>query len=82
MAEASDMLGILRQNLIDAGCDDEAAARCLAYAQGNRWDMLITELARHKSALLRAVHEGQRQIDCLDYLVYQLNKQHQQEEKT
>ena len=29
----------------------------------------------HRRTLLDAVHENERRIDCLDYLIYQLEKQ-------
>lgn len=36
---------------------------------------LLTLLARHRAALLEEVHRGERKIDCLDYLIYQLKHQ-------
>ncbi|MDD2648701.1 MAG: hypothetical protein PHI27_10640 [Eubacteriales bacterium] len=75
MAEASDVFGILRQNLIDAGCGEEAVACCLEYAERGEWGRLLPTLTKQKAALLRAVHETEKQIDCLDYLVYQINRQ-------
>ena len=79
MAEASDALGILRQNLLDAGCDKETIKSCMDYAEGGGWDRLIPLLSAHKAALLKTAHESARQIDCLDYLVYQIKKKHRQE---
>lgn len=81
MAEASDKFGILRQNLIDAGCGDNTIKKCIDYAQSDEWDRLIPKLSEHKAALLGAVHENQKKIDCLDFLVYQIKKEHNKEEK-
>ena len=74
MPEASDTKGILRQNLIDAGCDQEVVQRCMDLAQGKRDAELKRILARHRRTLLDAVHAEQKKIDCLDYLVYKMDK--------
>lgn len=75
MAEASDAKGILRQNLIDAGCDFEIVQQCMELAQGKKTAEIKRILACHRKSLLDAVHAEQKKIDCLDYLVYQLEKQ-------
>ena len=36
MAQALDALGILHQNLVDAGCDEETTERCMALAKEHR----------------------------------------------
>ena len=80
MPEASDTQGILRQNLIDAGCDQELVQRCVALTQGERTAEVIRILSRHRRTLLDTVHQGEKQIDCLDYLVYKLEKEQHMEE--
>lgn len=63
------------QNLKDAGCDEKTVEKvtgCLA--EGRTEDGLKT-LEEHRRALLEHVHEGQKCIDCLDYLVYQVKKE-------
>ena len=75
MPEASDAQAILRENLKDAGCDLETIRRCEALALGEKRGELMRALSLHRKALLDAVHENQRRIDCLDYLIYQLEKQ-------
>lgn len=75
MAEASDAQGILYQNLIDAGCGEEMIRQCVLLAQGGRKAEMLRLLSHHKKALLDAVHLSQKQIDCLDYLVYQSEKE-------
>lgn len=79
MPEASDTKGILRQNLIDAGCDQELAQRCVALTQGEKTAEVLRILARHRQTLLDMVHQGEKQINCLDYLVYMIKKQHMEE---
>lgn len=79
MPEASDTKGILRQNLIDAGCDQELAQRCVVLTQGEKTAEVLRILSRHRQTLLDTVHQGEKQIDCLDYLVYTIKKQYLEE---
>ena len=75
MPEASDRQAILRENLKDAGCDSDMIHRCEVLVQSEKRGELMRVLSLHRRALLDAVHENERRIDCLDYLVYQLEKQ-------
>ena len=77
MAEASDTQSILRQNLIDAGCDQELAGRCIALAQEKKNGELLLILSHHRRTLLDTLHRSEKQIDCLDYLIYQINRTQQ-----
>lgn len=74
MPEASDRKGILRQNLIDAGCSQEIVQRCMALDREKRMAEMKRILARHRRTLLDTIHADQKKIDCLDYLVYQMEK--------
>ena len=74
MAEASDTESILRQNLIDAGCDLELVQQCMDLAQGERMEEMKRILTRHRQTLLDMVHAEQKKIDCLDYLFYNMEK--------
>lgn len=56
MAEASDTLGILYQNLLDAGCDEKTAECCMAYAKCGEWRKMLPLLSKHKTILLETVH--------------------------
>ena len=75
MPEASDRQAILRENLKDAGCDPDMIRRCEVLVQSEKQGELMRVLSLHRRALLDAVHENERRIDCLDYLVYQFEKQ-------
>lgn len=75
MAEATDTLGIIYQNLKDAGCDERLTEQCMSFVKtGNAYKMLPI-LKKYRSSLLGAVRSGQKQIDCLDYLIYKLQKE-------
>ena len=75
MPEASDTQSILRQNLLDAGCGSDTVQTCMALAQKKNMPELMRILARHRQILLDTVHQSEKRIDCLDYLVYRLEKQ-------
>ncbi|MCI9548713.1 MAG: hypothetical protein HFF20_05760 [Oscillospiraceae bacterium] len=77
MPHAADTDGILRQNLVDAGCGAEVVRQCMALARKRDQAGLMRVLSRHRRALLDALHQSERRIDCLDYLVYTLEKQRQ-----
>lgn len=62
------------ENLKDAGCDQKAIDCCVACLDAGKKGELLNRLEKHRSGLLDKVHKGQKQIDCLDYLVYQINK--------
>lgn len=63
----------VRQNLIDAGCDAELIAALEAcFDNPKQRDRL---LAKHRRALLDQIHKEEKQISCLDYLVYTMNKE-------
>lgn len=74
MAEASDVRAILMQNLMDAGCDSRTVCMCMRLAKEQRREPLLQALAKQKEALLDIVHQNQRRIDCLDFLVYQIER--------
>ncbi len=75
MPEASDKQAILRENLKDAGCDQDTICRCEVLVQEEKRGELMRVLSLHRRALLDTVHEHERRIDCLDYLIYQIERQ-------
>ena len=74
MAEASDAMGMLLQNLIDAGCSKELTQTCMELAKTDQWNRILSLLAGQIINLPNSVHDGQKQIDCLDFLVYSIKK--------
>lgn len=68
------------QNLEDAGCSAEFIQRYLetAQAESGTADRLRL-LERQRRELLDRLHDGQRMLDCLDHLRYQLQKRQKQE---
>lgn len=75
VAEATDRQGMIYQNLKDAGCDEALILKCMSFVKkGNAQDMLPL-LKNYKYELLGKVRKEQEQIDCLDFLVYKLQKE-------
>lgn len=62
------------QNLKDAGCSQETIACCITCMDSGKKAELLKRLENHRKGLLHKVHEGEKQIDCLDYLVYQIDR--------
>ena len=63
---------MLITNLKDAGCDDKTIAAFLHYRQMNEHAKQMDLLKKHRYTLLDKIHEDQKAIDCLDYLLYKL----------
>lgn len=75
MPNAADIDGILLQNLADAGCSPETVCQCMALAQKRDQAELMRVLSLHRRTLLDTLHQSEKRIDCLDYLIYMLEKQ-------
>lgn len=63
---------MLITNLKDAGCTNESIAAFLHYRQTNEQAKQMELLKKHRHILLDKIHEHQKAIDCLDYLLYKL----------
>lgn len=76
MADHMDMeaLCAVIRNLEDAGCGKEAVERFLELGESGRKQEQLRLLEQHRKGLLKKVHENEKQIDCLDYLVFQMKK--------
>lgn len=58
----------------DAGCDKEVITKiCRLYADGQVPDA-VKMLKRHRCCLMEQLHESQSRVDCLDFLVRQMEK--------
>lgn len=60
------------QNLIDAGCSHEMVKQFMEL-QGKEEEQLNL-LSCHRKKLLKQLHLEEHRIDCLDYLVYRMQK--------
>ena len=64
----------IRQGLLDAGCDAVLIQGYLEAARSGDRRKCLLLLERRRRALLDEIHGGQKRLDCLDYLRYQLKK--------
>ena len=62
------------QNLKDAGCTDEMVAEFMALQNREDEEQQIQLLSGHRKHLLEKLHREEKRIDCLDYLLYQMQK--------
>lgn len=75
MTEPDGKTVLLLRNLKDAGCNAAMAEQFLAYEREKKKRAQRQLLLRQKNSLLRAVHENQKRIDCLNFLLYSVEQQ-------
>ena len=68
MPNALNKEEVLRQSLIDAGCDKKLIDECMRHFQNGTPDKMLPKLTAHRKFVLSDVHKRQKQIECLDYL--------------
>lgn len=66
------------QNLRDAGCSPDTIQCFMGYFDQGDWKDQLSLLEEHRESILNRVHEEERQIGCLDYLVYQIKNREKQ----
>ena len=62
-------------NLLDAGCSDESASFVNGLVQTGRLSDALHEMKVIRCDLMDALHQSQRRVDCLDYLIRQIEKE-------
>lgn len=62
----------IEQNLKDAGCSGRTIQEFFSYSGNDEEDKRVTLLERHREALLDEVHNEEKKISCLDYLIYRM----------
>ena len=60
------------QNLKDAGCTDEMVEKFMDLQYSEDEEQQIRLLSGHRKHLLEKLHRDEKRIDCLDYLIYQM----------
>lgn len=78
MAENFEVHTAVLQNLKDAGCNEEMIQSFIQLQALGEMERMFKLLSKQRRALLDGVHENQRKLDCLDYLLYQMKKYQQQ----
>ena len=64
---------LMRRNLTDAGFPESEIAKIISLLEEGRENAVHRILAQQRTNLLNTVHENQKRIDCLDYLVCDMN---------
>lgn len=64
----------IEQNLKDAGCTPAMIEEFFAYMEHGEKESQMLLLEAQRKKLLDDVHDGERKIYCLDYLMYQMQK--------
>lgn len=62
------------QNLKDAGCGQEIIGHFMKCMEQDDLNSQLRLMKEHRKCLLDRVHEEEKKIDCLDYLVYQMER--------
>ncbi len=62
------------ENLIDSGCSESMIANCVVLYNNNDKKTLLHTLSLHRKDILDGIHANEKQLDCLDYLIFELNK--------
>lgn len=62
------------QNLKDANCSSELIRKYFDLANDGKIVQQLKLLTTHKSELLNSLHRCQKQIDCLDFLIFNLEQ--------
>ncbi|WP_028044557.1 hypothetical protein [Candidatus Stoquefichus massiliensis] len=70
----------IMRNLQDAGCNNEQIYCFMQYLENKDYKKQVHFLKCHRCILKEDMHEVQKKIDCLDYLLYSLKKEEQNHE--
>ena len=67
----------LKECLDYFGCDENEKAEILKCSENGNVKGMIQLLRKRRQAILNTIHEEEKQISCLDYLVFQIEKDNQ-----
>lgn len=65
----------LMQGLKDSGCSEEAAARICSLCSSGNYEEMLHQMKRQRCALVEEMHESQKKVDRMDYLIHMQEKQ-------
>lgn len=63
------------RNLRDSGCGEDTIKAFVENFRGEKLSEGLKLLEAHRRVLLNELHEEQKRLDCLDYLVYKIKKE-------
>ena len=65
----------VKRNLLDVGCSNESADYVDRLYQAGRISDALHEMKVLRCDLMDELHQSQRRVDCLDYLIRQTEKE-------
>ena len=66
---------VLIENLTYNGCSKEGVSRAKALYEAGEMDGLIMHLRKYRCDLVEEMHDSQRKVDRMDYLIRQVQKE-------
>ena len=69
-----DNVDTVEWNLKDAGCDETLVKEFIKLIKTGERKRQLRMLEKHRSNLLEEIHKNEKKIECLDYLVCQMEK--------
>lgn len=66
------------QNLTDSGCSEEMINEFVQKYSAGNIDASLKLLESHRCCLISDVRKKQKQIDCLDYLIFCISRCHKE----
>ncbi|SEW22204.1 hypothetical protein [[Clostridium] fimetarium] len=67
---------VLIQDLIDAGCPQEVIEAFTNCTGDNDYKRKLQILSKQRRTLVNDIHEIQKKVDCLDYLICSIKTEH------
>ena len=74
MAEYMEDSAAVIRNLEDAGCGKRIVEQFMKLGKTGERQGQLSLLEKHRRNLLEKVHKSEKQIDCLDFLVFQMTR--------
>lgn len=68
------------QNLKDAGCKKELILEIIEFYDKGKKERIQEKLQVHRRKILDNEHKAQKQIDCLDFFLYQMKMEEKRNE--
>ena len=70
-----DRIFRIRRNLSDAGCSASQIVQFLELEEQRKRQEQYQMLSRQRALLLKELHQDQFRFDCLDYMVFTMQKE-------
>jgi len=74
MRGEQDKKEALIQNLQDAGCNETIIKEFFELLEKKDIEKIMILLEKYRSSILSAIHANQKEIDILDYLIYDIKR--------